>query len=91
MPGKIFLAIGVAIAVSIIALQWTVSAQTPPTSESIEVRKLDADKMSHDPNAQKPNEGSTPIADSVNPIGKTVRQTDSDSVPKAKPNASNSP
>jgi hypothetical protein len=91
MPRKIFLAIGFAVAVSIIAFQWTVSAQTPSTSESVKVRKLDADKMSQDPNAQKPNEGSTPIADSVNPVGKTSRQPNSDSVSKEKPNASNSP
>jgi hypothetical protein len=91
MSGRIFLAIGFEIAASLVAFQWPVYAQMTSTSESVKVRKLDADKMSSDPNAQKPNEGSTPIANSVNPIGSKVPPPDSDSTAKVKPNASNTP
>jgi hypothetical protein len=91
ISGKIGLAIGFGIGASIIGFQWPLYAQTTSTSESVKVRKLDADKMSQDPNAQKPNEGSTPIANSVNPIGSKVRQHASDSTAKVKSNASNTP
>jgi hypothetical protein len=86
---NILLAIGFEIAASIIALPRPIYAQTASTSESVKVRKLDADKMSRDPNAQKPNEGSTPIADSANPIGSKIHQPGSDST--VKPNPSNTP
>jgi len=55
------------------------------------VQKLDADKMSRDPNAQKPNEGSTPIADSVNQIGRKVHQPKTDSTAKVKSSESTTP
>jgi hypothetical protein len=88
---KIFFVIGFEIVASMIAIQWPVYAQTTSTSESVKVKKLDADKMSQDPNAQKPNEGTTPIPNSVNPLGSDIHQPDSDSTKKVKPNASNTP
>jgi hypothetical protein len=90
ISGKIVLVIGLEIAASVMAFQWPVYAQTTSTSESAKVQKLDADKMSRDPNAQKPNEGSTPIADSVNRIGK-VDQPKTDSTAKVKSSDSTTP
>jgi hypothetical protein len=91
ISGKIVLVIGLEIAASVMAFQWSVDAQTTSTSESAKVQKLDADKMSRDPNAQKPNEGSTPIADSVNRIGRKVHQPKTDSTAEVKSNASTTP
>jgi hypothetical protein len=85
-------ALGLEIVASMIAIQRPVYAQTTTsTSETVKVKKLDADKMSQDPNAQKPNEGSTPIPNSVNPIGSKLYQPDSDATTKVKSNTSNTP
>lgn len=85
-------AMGLEIVASMIAMQKPVYAQrTTSASETVKVKKLDADEMSQDPNAQKPNEGSTPIPNSVNPIGSKVHHPGSDDTTKVKSSTSNTP